>query len=755
MAKEEVLIGVKVDTKQAQKSLGELEKETENYSKKVSSLETQIFNERKKLLDATTKEQKEAHNKRIKTLQGEKNAFKALASEGTAEVKKLNKSLKTLEKDINGVDKSLKKAGETVKKGEISKGLTDASGAATALGGSMGKAAAGVKVLGNSFKLLLANPIILVIAGIVAGVTALFKAFTSTKEGAEQLDAIMAGVSATFDVFRDLLVDVTKGLISVFKDPKKAVIDLADTIQNYVIKQFNLVLDGIGLLGSAIKKVFEGDFSGALDDAAEGAKKLFIETNPLIQVTTALGKVISDTTEEIKKESAAAYNLSLQLANITDRERELSLERAKANRQLAEARLIAADESKSTEERIVALEKINKIEDDLLAKEIALAKEKLENIKATNALSDSSKEALDAEYAAAIAVENLQTSSFNKKKGNERELTRLRNQKAADEKAKAKIKSDADKAAIDAELAAEKQKAADKLAIDKKTCESQGGKWEDGKGCSFVERDAAKREANIETAKTAATELANAAASAVFEAQAANLEREKEQKLNAVTQTQKRELDIVNARLEQGLINNEQAEQQRKKIEEDAAKTTERIEKEAFKKNQKMQIQQAIANGALAITNILATVPKFDFGVSTAILAGAAVASTALQVATIKSQKFAKGGVIKGNSHDDGGVPIQGGRAEVEGGEVIINKASSKMFRNELSIINQAGGGVKFANGGVLSGGANPADNNNTMTAQLERLIEVSERPTRAVVSETEITDSQNRISNIENRSSF
>ena len=98
---------------------------------------------------------------------------------------------------------------------------------------------------------------------------------------------------------------------------------------------------------------------------------------------------------------------------------------------------------------------------------------------------------------------------------------------------------------------------------------------------------------------------------------------------------------------------------------------------------------------------------------------------------------------------------FKGVRAEVEGGEVIINKRSSAMFRNELSMINQAGGGVKFAQGGVLSGGANPADNSNTMTAQLERLIAASERPTRAVVSETEITDSQNRINNIENRSSF
>ena len=70
-------------------------------------------------------------------------------------------------------------------------------------------------------------------------------------------------------------------------------------------------------------------------------------------------------------------------------------------------------------------------------------------------------------------------------------------------------------------------------------------------------------------------------------------------------------------------------------------------------------------------------------------------------------------------------------------------------------MINQAGGGVKFARGGVLSGGSSSVEGGSTMTAQLDRLIELSERPTRAVVSETEITDSQNRINNIESRSSF
>ena len=265
MAKEEVLIGVKVDTKQAQKSLG------------------------------------------------------------------------ALEKDIDGVDGSLKDVGKTVKKGEISKGLNEASGAATALGGSMGAAVGGVKSLTTAFKVLKAAAVpLLIIAAIVATVTALFKAFTSTKKGAEQLQAVTAGLGAVMDVLRDILVDVAEVLISVFKDPKQAVIDLADTIQNYFIKQIKLVTEGLGLLGSAMSKLFEGDFSGALDDAAEGAKKLFIETNPLIQATNALATAFKETTDEIIKETNAAYNLSLQMAALRLIQKENYLKkRANANRLLS------------------------------------------------------------------------------------------------------------------------------------------------------------------------------------------------------------------------------------------------------------------------------------------------------------------------------------------------------------------------------------------------------------------------------------
>lgn len=83
------------------------------------------------------------------------------------------------------------------------------------------------------------------------------------------------------------------------------------------------------------------------------------------------------------------------------------------------------------------------------------------------------------------------------------------------------------------------------------------------------------------------------------------------------------------------------------------------------------------------------------------------------RVAQINGVQFARGGiaytggVLNGPSHAQGGIPFAvGGRVgfEAEGGEAIINKRSTAMFKPMLSAINQAGGGRAFATGGITGG---------------------------------------------------
>ena len=86
-------------------------------------------------------------------------------------------------------------------------------------------------------------------------------------------------------------------------------------------------------------------------------------------------------------------------------------------------------------------------------------------------------------------------------------------------------------------------------------------------------------------------------------------------------------------------------------------------------------------------------------------IAVANVAQALQKVNSTSTPKAQRGMITKGASHAQGGIPaIVGGNTaiELEGGEAIINKKSTEKFGNVLSQINQAGGGIKFATGGVV-----------------------------------------------------
>jgi hypothetical protein len=71
-----------------------------------------------------------------------------------------------------------------------------------------------------------------------------------------------------------------------------------------------------------------------------------------------------------------------------------------------------------------------------------------------------------------------------------------------------------------------------------------------------------------------------------------------------------------------------------------------------------------------------------------------ATALGAVQYALIKSQKpYARGGqldggVAQGNRHRDGGIPVLGGRASIEGGEYITNRVTTSKNVELLDYIN-------------------------------------------------------------------
>lgn len=157
----------------------------------------------------------------------------------------------------------------------------------------------------------------------------------------------------------------------------------------------------------------------------------------------------------------------------------------------------------------------------------------------------------------------------------------------------------------------------------------------------------------------------------------------------------------------------QQREQEEKRLQKEKEKREAELEKQK-KKQRKLELQQqliqAIVSGALAVVNGLATQPFLPVGIAMGALAGVA---TAIQIATITKQlsKLADGGLLTGPSHAEGGIPVGSTGIEVEGGEYVVNKRSTAKYLPLLQQINEEGARHKtvanqigkMANGGQLN----------------------------------------------------
>lgn len=116
---------------------------------------------------------------------------------------------------------------------------------------------------------------------------------------------------------------------------------------------------------------------------------------------------------------------------------------------------------------------------------------------------------------------------------------------------------------------------------------------------------------------------------------------------------------------------------------------------------------------------------------------------------------FANGGMVHGRSHANGGEKFAvGGRVvELEGGEAVINKRSTSMFRNQLSAMNSAGGGVKFADGGLLNMPSFSQQQFNALGQN--QMVDAIGGSGKVVVVEADITTSQNTVSVIQSEATI
>ena len=269
------------------------------------------------------------------------------------------KGVNDLEKSIDGVNASLKETS----------GFT---GSIEGVGEGAKKSTKGIGGLSKGFKGL-GTAIKATGIGLVIGLLAkLGEVFMQNQKVADLFNTAFEAVSIAFNDFVNFIVKNTSGVIkffdAIFKNPLESLKSFAKAFKENIQERFDSYLDTLGYLASAVKKVFSGDFAGALDDVKSAGKEsldvltgvnnTFDKGKEFVEKTTeAVKGYVTETVNaakanvELAKQSELAMVLNQGLIEDYDRQAEL-------------LRQTRDDESKSIDERIKANEELAKVLDE-------------------------------------------------------------------------------------------------------------------------------------------------------------------------------------------------------------------------------------------------------------------------------------------------------------------------------------------------------------------------------------------------------
>tara|TARA_R110000765_G_scaffold372592_1_gene463035 strand:+ start:11765 stop:13483 length:1719 start_codon:yes stop_codon:yes gene_type:complete len=257
-------------------------------------------------------------------------------------------------KDIEKVDESIQGLNdELVTTGKGFKGLQ----------GGAKLAQKGIRGIGNALKG----------AGIglaVAAFTLLKDIFKENQVVTDAFKTAFEFLSIAFNDFANFIFSsggkITGFFKAIFDDPLGSVKSLGLAIKNNIIDRFNSLLDTLGFAGTAIKKLFEGDFAGAAESAKQATLSLvdtiaIVDTETLAKgfdaVTNGVKSYVTETTK------AAVANVELEkTARLAEAANQGLIE--KYDRQAEQLRQIRDDESKSFEERIKANQELGALLDE-------------------------------------------------------------------------------------------------------------------------------------------------------------------------------------------------------------------------------------------------------------------------------------------------------------------------------------------------------------------------------------------------------
>jgi hypothetical protein len=755
MAEEKVLISIELEK-------GENEKEIDQLTRKITDLQTATANLQKQnnelIKSGKQNSQEYVENTRqieinkqkigeaistrkgmIQTLIAEDNSIKALRIRNAELIKQrdqISTATETGRIKIAQLNAEIDRNNETIKANVSAQekqrlGVGGYTEALDKLVPGLGATVNGIKATTQAALAFIATPLGAVLGAIGLAIAAVTAYFKGSEEGQNRWNKIVAVGSAILEQFMNVMEDVGEVIVDAFENPKQAAKDFLAFLESQFVNRITGMLNLIPSLGKAVEQLFKGNFAEAGKIAGDAVGQV------VLGITNATDKIqglISETARMVEQGIAFGERIAALNAQIDKDERNLIVSRAQTALEVSKLREEALKFEGDARKKVL-LEAIA-LEEQLASRETELAKNRLALAKTNLEANGDDKEALKEVAEARAAVFAAEATAFQNSLRFRREISAI---DEASAKEQAKLLQEANEMldkALEEELKRKEREREAIVALEELRLETE-----------------IARAASIEERVAKEIELEQYKAFALLE----NEQLLESERQLIIEKSQKAINDFI-------VKGND--EKNKKQLEADKKLATEKkklrdaevsginasldaavgLAKEAFGENKAIAIAETVINTVRGIVRAIADYP-FPYSLIVSALVGAI---GTVQTAKIAGIKFAHGGmvrnisryggVLRGPTHARGGIPfsVKGNPGfEAEGGEAIINKKSTKMFRKELSMINQAGGGVAFGRGGMTYATGNVISGTQTRQASAQAESRTAVRDAVAQVMES------------------
>lgn len=189
--------------------------------------------------------------------------------------------------------------------------------------------------------------------------------FQSNQVIADKFGAAFKSLSIAFNDFFNYINKNADGVVkffkNIFENPVESLKNFGNLIKENIIERFNSALEVAGFMADALKKLFTGDFKGALESVKEAGKEMVDVFTGVDDTTGKVGKLVDKAVDYAKATWDTAEALQAQENNA---KRAAAIQAGlveEYDRQAESLRQIRDDDSKSIEERIAANNKLGEV----------------------------------------------------------------------------------------------------------------------------------------------------------------------------------------------------------------------------------------------------------------------------------------------------------------------------------------------------------------------------------------------------------